>query len=83
MKLITSSKTYNCITAYESQQGCKNEEKGKFWNELADKRLQRTSRKQKKLPWQEILMVMLVRNEKNIIDGMEVKLLNKEMKRGR
>ena len=27
MKLITSSKTYNCITAYVSQQGCKNEEK--------------------------------------------------------
>ena len=57
--------------------------KKKFWNELADKRLQTTSRKQKKLPWQEILMVILVKNEKNMIDGMEVKLLNKEMKRGR
>ena len=34
MKLVTSSKTYNIITAYAPQQGCNNEEKEKFWNEL-------------------------------------------------
>ena len=34
MKPVTSSKTYNIITAYASQQGCNNEEKEKFWNEL-------------------------------------------------
>ena len=30
MKLVTSSKTYNIITAYVPQQGCEDEEKEKF-----------------------------------------------------
>ena len=36
MKLVTSSKTYSIITAYAPQQGCEDEEKEKFWNELAE-----------------------------------------------
>ena len=36
MKLVTSSKTYNIITAYAPQQGCEDEEKEEFWNKLAE-----------------------------------------------
>ena len=36
MKLVTSRKTNNIITAYAPQQGCNNEEKEKFWNELGE-----------------------------------------------
>ena len=36
MKLVTFSKTYSIITAYAPQQGREDEEKEKFWNELAE-----------------------------------------------
>ena len=34
MKLVTSDKTYNIITAYAPQQGCEEEDKDRFWNQL-------------------------------------------------
>ena len=36
MKLVTCSKTYKIITTYPPQHGCEDEEKEKFWNELAE-----------------------------------------------
>ena len=36
MKLVTSSKAYNIITAYSPQQGCKDKEEEELWNELAE-----------------------------------------------
>ena len=36
MKLVTSRKTNNIITAYAPQQCCNNKEKEKFWNELGE-----------------------------------------------
>ena len=36
MKLVKSSKMYSIITAYAPQQGCEDEEKEKYWNELAE-----------------------------------------------
>lgn len=34
MKLVTPERTYNIVTAYAPQQGCEEEEKQRFWNQL-------------------------------------------------
>lgn len=36
MKLVTPEKSYNIISAYAPQQGCSQEEKTEFWNQLEE-----------------------------------------------
>jgi len=36
MKLVTSAKNYNIMSAYAPQQGCSEDEKNLFWNQLED-----------------------------------------------
>lgn len=36
MKLVTPGRNYNVISAYAPQQGCRQEEKDEFWNQLED-----------------------------------------------
>lgn len=35
MRLVIQDKTYNIVTSYAPQQGCEEEEKQRFWNQLA------------------------------------------------
>ena len=55
MKLVTSSKTNN-ITPYAPQQRCKDEEKEKFWKELAE--VTDSIKQTEVIVLEEILMVM-------------------------
>ncbi|XP_046841926.1 uncharacterized protein LOC124436043 [Xenia sp. Carnegie-2017] len=36
MKLVTPDKTFNIVTAYAPQQGCEEDEKQRFWNQLEE-----------------------------------------------